>query len=289
MSYVIITDSTCDLPNDFVLANDIKVIPMHFQVEGREYINYLDEREMGSHDFYDKMRAGAVSKTSQLTIPDIKEAYKKELDRGLDILGIVFSSALSGTFNTVRLTVEELKEEYPERSIMIIDSKCASLGEGLFVYYANKFKSEGASLLECHQKLEDLKLHLAHWFTVDDIDTLRRGGRLSNAQAFVAKLAKIKPVLHVSDEGKLVAVYKKIGRRQALLQLVTEMKKTIDTSFKQTIMIAHGDDLEDALYVGNKVNELVDCEKIIYNNIGPVIGSHSGPGTIALFFIASKR
>lgn len=289
MSYIIITDSTTDLPNEFVKENGIEVIPMHFQLDDIEYVNYLDERELSSKDFYNSMRSGSMTKTSQLTITDIQAVYREKLTAGYDILGIGFSSALSGTFNAMRLAVEELKEEFPSRKIIIIDSKCASLGEGLFVYYANEYKKQGLTLEENATKLNELLPHLVHWFTVDDIETLRRGGRVTNVQAFLAKLTKIKPVLHVDDEGRLIAVYKKIGRRQALKQLVDELEKTYDRSYEQTIMIGHGDCYDDALYIANKIKEIVPVKEVVINNIGPVIGAHSGPGTVALFFVGSKR
>lgn len=289
MSYVIVTDSTTDLTAKFVEENNIVVIPMHFQLDDVEYVNYLDGRELSPSDFYAAMRSGSMTKTSQLTIPDIEQTYRKILSEGNDILGIGFSSALSGTFNAMRLATEELREEFPDRKINIIDSKCASLGEGLFVFYANEYKKQGLSLDETTQKLIDLLPHLVHWFTVDDIETLRRGGRVTNVQAFLAKLTKIKPVLHVDNEGRLIPVYKKIGRRQALKQLVDELAKSIDRSYKQTIMIGHGDCYEDAEYVATKVKEVADVKEVVINNIGPVIGAHSGPGTVALFFVGKER
>ena len=202
MSYVIFTDSTTDLPVDFVNTNNIKVIPMKFIIEGKEYKNYLDEREMKAKDFYDLERKGVIAKTAQLTTFEIVEAYKEELDKGNDILAIGFSSGLSGTFNSMRLAKEELEEEYKDRKILIIDSLCASMGEGLFVYYANLYKNEGLSLEENYQKLLELRPHLVHWFTVENLNTLRRGGRVSNATAFIANALNIKPVLHV-EQGAL--------------------------------------------------------------------------------------
>lgn len=289
MSYVIISDSTTDLTNDFVLENKIDIIPLKFYIEEKEYVNYLDSRELDTHAFYDLMREGEVSKTAQLNMVDIEKCFRHHLDLGNDILCIGFSSGLSGTYNAIRLTAESLQDEYKDRKILTIDSLCASLGEGLLVWYANKFKQEGLSLEENYQKTLDLRLRLAHWFTVDDIDTLRRGGRVTNVQAFLAKGLKIKPVLHVDNDGKLIPVYKKIGRKVALKTLVMELAKTIDRSYKQTIMIGHGDTLEEANYVRDLIRQEVEVEDIYINNIGPVIGAHSGPGTIAIFFIADHR
>lgn len=289
MSYVIFTDSTTDLPVDFVNTNNIKVIPMKFIIEGKEYKNYLDEREMKAKDFYDLERKGVIAKTAQLTTFEIVEAYKEELEKGNDILAIGFSSGLSGTFNSMRLAKEELEEEYKDRKILIIDSLCASMGEGLFVYYANLYKNEGLSLEENYQKLLELRPHLVHWFTVENLDTLRRGGRVSNVTAFIANALNIKPVLHVDNEGHLIAMMKKIGRRRSVLALLDKMLETIDNKKPQMIMIGHGDCLEDATFLANEIKKKIDVKDIMINNIGPVIGAHSGPGTLALFYVGKER
>lgn len=289
MSYVILTDSTTDLPNSFVLENNIDVMPLKYTINDNEYVNYLDERELSSKEFYEFMRNGIDAKTTQLSMIDIEDCYRKHLDKGEDILVVGFSSGLSGTLNALTLVAEQLKEEYSERKIFVVDSLAASLGEGLLVFYANKYKNEGLSIEENYQKLEDMKLNVCHWFTVDDMDTLKGGGRVSSTTAFIASTLKIKPVLHVDDEGHLIPVSKKIGRKLALKALVKELVDTIDRSYKQTIMIGHGDCLEDAKYVEQLVREEIEIEDCIINCIGPVIGSHSGPGTLALFFVGSKR
>ena len=289
MSYVILTDSTTDLPSSYVVENNIDAMPLKFTINEKEYVNYLDERELPSKEFYNFMRNGIDAKTTQLSMIDIEDCYRKHLDKEEDILVVGFSSGLSGTFNALTLVAEQLREEYPARKIFLIDSLAASLGEGLLVFYANKFKQDGLSIEENYQKLENMKLHVCHWFTVDDIDTLKRGGRVSSTTAFIASTLKIKPVLHVDNEGHLIPVSKKIGRKLALKALVKELVDTIDRSYKQTIMIGHGDCLEDAKFVEELVRQEVEIEDCIINCIGPVIGSHSGPGTLALFFVGSKR
>ncbi len=287
--YVIISDSTMDMPNEFTLENNIEVIPMDFILDGKEYKNYLDYREIDFKDFYDHLRKGARCSTSQISIQTTIDTYEKYLRDGKDILGIVFSSGLSGSFNSVRLACSELKEKYPERTIMLIDSKCASSGEGLLVWYANEFKKSGLSLLDCYNKTLELVNKLCHWFTVDDIDTLRRGGRVSGGAAFAAKTLNIKPVLHVDDDGHLIPIYKKIGRKSAIRAIVNSYEKLRDTTIKQMIIISHGDCEDDAKYLEGEIKKITPDASFMISKIGPVIGAHSGPGTLALFFIGTKR
>lgn len=287
--YVIITDSTCDLPQKFVDENNIVVIPLQFNIDGKDYRNYLDGREMTNEEFYNLERQGKIGKTAQLTMFDITEVYRSYLEKDYDILGLGFSSGLSGTFNSMRLAVEELKEEFSDAKINIIDTLCASTGEGLFVYYANLYKKQGMSIDDNTEALLKLRPHLCHWFTVLSLDTLRRGGRVSNVAAFVADTFNIKPVLHVDDEGHLVAMRKVLGRKRSLLALVDELEKSIYKDEPQMIMISHGDCLDDANYVANEIKKRIDVKDILINCIGPVIGSHSGPGTVALFFVGNKR
>ena len=224
--YIIITDSTTDLPASYALENNLVVIPMKFSMDGKEYSNYLDEREMTNKEFYENERNSKIAKTAQLTMFEIEDVYRKYLDQGLDILAIGFSSGLSGTFNSMRLAKEELEEEYKDAKIVIIDSLCASLGEGLFVYYAVENKKKGLSLTDNEKNLLELRPHLCHWFTVLNLETLRRGGRVSNVAAFVADTLNIKPVLHVDDDGHLIAMRKTIGRKRSLLALVDKLEET---------------------------------------------------------------
>lgn len=287
--YIIITDSTTDLPASYALENNLVVIPMKFSMDGKEYSNYLDEREMTNKEFYENERNSKIAKTAQLTMFEIEDVYRKYLDQGLDILAIGFSSGLSGTFNSMRLAKEELEEEYKDAKIVIIDSLCASLGEGLFVYYAVENKKKGLSLIDNEKNLLELRPHLCHWFTVLNLETLRRGGRVSNVAAFVANTLNIKPVLHVDDDGHLIAMRKTIGRKRSLLALVDKLEETIDRTEPQMIMIGHGDCLDDAKFVAEEVKKRVEVKDVLINCIGPVIGAHSGPGTLALFFVGSKR
>lgn len=287
--YVIVTDSTIDLTAEYAEINKLVVVPLKYIIDGIEKSNYLDEREMSLKDFYKYLRAGNDVKTSQVNPEEFIETFTEILNRGEDILGIAFSSALSGTANSMFLAANELKSKYPNQKIMIIDSLCASSGEGLFVHYAVQYKMQGLSIEENFEELTNIKQKINHWFTVDDIDLLHRGGRISATQAFAAKALQIKPVLRVNSEGKLLSVYKKMGRKMALNTLVSLTIENIDNNCLQTIIISHGDCISDAEYVANKIKENISVESIVFNVIGPVIGAHSGPGTVAVFFVGKPR
>lgn len=292
-NYVIITDSTCDLTEEIVQKMNIYVQPMTFRIQDREYLNYLDERELPLTEFYNLMRQGETATTAQLNIVDIETFFRPFLEKGMDILNIAFSSGLSGSYNASRLAAEELSEEFPDRKIMVIDSLCASGGEGVLVYQAALNREKGMGIEENGKMLEELKFKIRHWFTVDDIDTLRRGGRLTGAKAFAAKMLNIKPVLNVDNEGHLKAIYKKMGRRMAIRQLMESSINGYDKSEAWITIISHADCLEDAQLLKEMLEEAYQREgiysEILLTKIGPVIGSHSGPGTLALFTIGDKR
>ena len=287
--YKIITDSTSDLTVQLVDELELHVIPMHYTVDGRDYLNTPDERDLSSHAFYEMLRAGKTSTTTQINGEVFKEEIRPYLSAGLDILYLGFSSGLSSTFNSVRLAQAELREEFPDRKILIVDTLSASMGEGLLVWHAATRKKQGMGIDELAGWVEENRLHLAHWFTVDDLNHLKRGGRVSGAAAFVGTMLNIKPVLHVDDEGHLIPVDKIRGRRKSLEELVAHMERTVVSAAEQTVFISHGDALEDAKYVEKLVRERLGVQTVYLNNIGPVVGSHSGPGTIALFFLAKNR
>ncbi|MFB0921494.1 MAG: DegV family protein [Oscillospiraceae bacterium] len=288
-NYKIVTDSTSDLPAFLVEELELHVIPMLYTVDEKDYLNTPDEKYLSSHDFYELLRAGKTSTTTQINGEIFKDEVRPYLREGLDVLYLGFSSGLSSTFNSIRLATEDLKEEFPDRKIVLVDTLAASMGEGLIVWHAATRKKQGMSLDEVASWVEENKLHLAHWFTVDDLNHLKRGGRVSGAAAFVGTMLNIKPVLHVDDEGHLIPVDKVRGRRKSLEELVARMEKTAINPLEQTIFISHGDAPEDAKYVEKLVRERMGVKTVYINPIGPVIGSHSGPGTIALFFLASKR
>lgn len=288
-NYLILTDSCSDLPVDIIDQYKIEVIPMEFEIDGKIYKNYPDEREISSHEFYELMRSKHVAKTSQVSLSTFLAKYKEVLKTNKNILVVSFSSALSGTYNSAVTAAITVKEEDPEANIFIVDSLCASFGEGLFVVEAARNREKGMSIEENAKWLEENKLHYAHWFTVDDLGTLKRGGRLSASKAFLGTALGLKPVLHVDNEGRLVPDSTVRGRKKALGIMVEKFGESAIKPDEQEIFISHGDDLETAKALGNELIAKYNVKKVTYSTIGPVIGAHSGPSTIALFFYATER
>lgn len=288
-NYVFITDSSCDLPQAMAEELDVIVVPLTFTIEEKEYANYLDGREMSPADFYSKIRGGASATTSAVNMDTYLKLMEPILQSGKDILYLAFSSGLSNTCNAAMMSVRELSEKYPDRKIYAVDSLAASMGEGLLVYHAAVQRKAGKGIDEVYEWLLNNRLRLCHWFTVDDLNHLKRGGRISAATALVGTMLGIKPVLHVDDEGHLINVGKVRGRQAALNALVEHMEKTVEKPQEQVVFISHGDSLADAQKVADLVRSRMNVKDIIINSIGPVIGAHAGPGTIALFFLGSKR
>ncbi|HHU79720.1 MAG: DegV family protein [Bacilli bacterium] len=284
-NYLIFTDSTADLPMEYFQLPMLKIIPLSFMIDGKQYI----DGDLDTKEFYDKLRAGGTSTTSQLNPEQYLSIIEPHVRDGKDILVIAFSSGLSGTANSMRIALEELQEQYPERKIFGVDSLCASLGEGLLVHLAVEAYNAGKSIAENFQMLEDTKLKICHWFTVEDLHHLRRGGRLSGFSAFIGSVLKVKPVLHLNDEGKLIPRKKTIGRKKSIEKLFEQMEKTIINPEEQVIFISHGDCLDDANYLKNLILEKYKVKDVVINGIGTVIGSHSGPGTLALFYLGASR
>ena len=288
--YVIITDSTTDLPFEYAQAKNLNVLPLGFiDVNGNEYKNTLDHKDMPIKDFYKKMRDGATFKTNQINIQTYKDFFESFIKDNKDIIAISFSSGLSGSYNSACVARNLILEEYPDAKITVIDSLCASLGEGLLVHYALKAIEDGKYYEQVVSYIETLKHDISHWLTVDDIDTLKRGGRLSGGAAFVAKTLKIKPVLYVSPEGKLVARTKKIGRKNAMNEVVEKLVSMYDKERNDIFFISHGDCIDEVLYVKKRISELTGIDNFVINEVGPVIGSHAGPGVLAVFFVSKGR
>jgi len=287
--YVIISDSTTDLTKELIEQNELFIIPLEFSIDENSYFDNPYDVQLEAKDFYDELRNGKIAITSQINSARYTDFFEPFLKEGTDVLFLSFSSALSGTYQSSCIACADLKEKYPDRKIISIDTKSASMGEGLLVFHAARKKKEGMIIEQLAQWVEEHRLNLCHWFTVDDLNHLKRGGRISPTAAMVGTFLGIKPVLHVDDEGCLVPALKIRGRRQSLDTLVEQMENTYDKSFRQTVFISHGDSLDDAKYIEQKVREKFDVEDVIISTIGPVIGSHSGPGTIALFFMGSKR
>jgi DegV family protein with EDD domain len=288
-TYRIITDSCADLSPQLVSELDVTVLPLTVHLNGKSYHNMPDESELTARDFYQQVRDGAMPTTSQVNVEAFTTAIEPLLQAEQDVLYIGFSSGLSGTYNSGRLAAQELADHYPNRKIIAVDTLAASMGEGLLVYHACKLRDAGKTIDEVAAWLEENKLHMAHWFTVDDLYHLKRGGRVSGAAAFFGTMLNIKPVLHVDDAGHLIPMEKVRGRKTSLDALVDHMKQTAINPGEQVIFISHGDCLTDAQYVAELVRTCFGTKKVYLNNVGPVIGAHSGPGTMALFFLATNR
>ena len=287
--FQIVTDSSCDLPQAMADELDLAVLPLHVHIGEETYANYLDGREIGFHDFFNRIASGEKATTSAVNVEEFKVVMEQKLQEGLDILFIGFSSGLSTTYQSGAIACQELQEKYPERRLIAIDSLCASIGEGLLVYLAAKKQQSGASMDEVADFVRETIPHLCHWFTVNDLMFLKRGGRVDAATALVGSALGIKPVLHVDNEGHLINVSKARGRKNSILALVDRMEKSAIEPEKQTVYISHGDCLADAEFLAQEVRRRLQVPRIEINYVGPVIGAHSGPGTLALFFLGTAR
>ena len=287
--YVIVTDSSADLTAGMAEELGVEVLPLSFMVKGQTYRNYPDNREMDPGAFYAMLRAGEMATTAAVNVADYTSVLEPLLEQGKDVLVLAFSSGLSATYQSSVIAVEELRARFPERKIFTVDTLCASLGQGLLVYLAAKKQQAGASIEEVRDWAEENKLHLCHWFTVDDLHFLKRGGRISAATAVVGSMLHIKPVLHVDDEGHLISMGKARGRGASLTALVDHMEETAIDPASQVVFISHGDCLADAEKVAGDVKKRFGVKEVVINHVGPVIGAHSGPGTLALFFLGSRR
>ena len=287
--YVIMTDSSCDLPQELADQLGLEVLPLEVMADGKNYRNWLDGREIGFKEFYKLAREGKELKTSAVNTAAFEEKMEELLEEGKDILYIGFSAGLSTTYNSGEAAARELREKYPDRKIYTVDTLAASLGQGMIIYYAAKKKEAGATIEEVRDFVENEKLHMCHWFTVDDLNYLKRGGRISAATAAVGTMLSIKPVMHMDNEGHLVAVGKARGRKAALCQLLDTMGELGEGLEGQTTFICHSDCMDDAQYVASQMKERFGVAQVNINWIGPVIGAHTGPGTIGIFFWGRER
>lgn len=287
--YVIMTDSSCDLSQELADQLGLEVLPLEVMADGKNYRNWLDGREIGFKEFYKLAREGKELKTSAVNTAAFEEKMEKLLEEGKDILYIGFSAGLSTTYNSGEAAARELREKYPDRKIYTVDTLAASLGQGMIIYYAAKKKEAGATIEEVRDFVENEKLHMCHWFTVDDLNYLKRGGRISAATAAIGTMLSIKPVMHMDNEGHLVAVGKARGRKAALCQLLDTMGELGEGLEGQTTFICHSDCMDDAQYVASQMKERFGVAQVNINWIGPVIGAHTGPGTIGIFFWGSER
>ena len=290
MPYQIVTDSSCNLSEALIDEFGLEILPLTFMVDGEQRQSYLKGQVTDLKQFYTMMREGKVITTSLPNLAKSEELFTQILEAGSDVLYLGFSSGLSGTYEGMATLATGLRERFPERTLECVDTLAASLGEGLLIYHACKLKQEGKSLQEVAEWVRSNRLKLAHWFTVDDLMFLYRGGRVSRTAAFAGQLLKIKPVLHVDDEGHLIPMEKTRGRKKSIQALVDHMEKTANPAVtNQVIGISHGDCIEDAEYLQKLITERFGKTKYLVNYIDPVIGAHSGPGTLALFYLADNR
>ena len=287
--YVIMTDSSCDLPASLANKMGLTVLPLSVYIEDKQYINYLDEREISFAQIYAKLRTKCPAKTSAVNMNDFLAPMEEILQAGKDLLYIGFSSGLSGTYNAGAAAAQEMAEKYPDRTVLAVDSLCASLGQGLLVYHAWQQKQAGMGIVELKHWVEDNRLHLCHFFTIDDLMFLKRGGRVSGATAVVGSMLAIKPIMHVDDEGHLIKIGTARGRKASIRALADLAGERGIELKDQTIFISHGDCVDDANYLADIMRDRFRVKEVLVNYVGPVIGAHSGPGTIALFLMGTKR
>ena len=286
MSYRIITDTACDFPQHMYEELQLCVVPLTLNFRGQEH---SDLSEAFILDMYQGMRNGESGSTSAVNPDGWANVIEPVLAAGEDALVLAFSSGLSTTYQSAVIAANELLEKYPQRSIRVVDTLCASLGQGLFVWHACKKRDAGLSLEELAAWCEDNKRNLCHWFTVDDLMFLKRGGRVSAATALVGTMLQIKPVMHVDNEGHLIKIGTARGRKASLNALVAKMGETMLPDVNDTVFICHGDCMEDAQYVAERVKEKYGVKEVFMYYTGAVIGSHSGPGTLALFHLGEHR
>ncbi|MCI6552936.1 MAG: DegV family protein [Lachnospiraceae bacterium] len=287
-NFKIITNTTADLPLRYIEENNLGLMVFNYTIKNETYGR---GHELPWKEFYQLMREGNMPATSQVNPEECKEYFEEYLKETDCLLYICFSSGLSGTYNNACLARDLVMEEHPGSRIMIVDSKCASMGEGLLVYHAVQQKKAGKSMEETAAWLEENRSHLVHMFTVDDLNHLYRGGRVSRTAAMVGSMVGIKPMLHVDNEGRLIVLSKVRGRKKSLIALVDFMEEKMGRFCEENkvVFISHGDALEDAEFVRDEITKRFGIKNFMINHIGPTIGAHAGPGTIALFFLGESR
>ena len=284
--YIITVNSTVDTGKEWLEERNVPVIPLKYTIDGQEY---TDMYGLSDKEFFQKLREGKMSVTSQISPEEAKEMLEPYVKEGKDVLHLAFSSALSGTCNSMKIAAEELQEEYPEAKVIVVDTLCACMGEAMLLYYALKQKEAGKTIEEVAQWAEENKLHVCHNVTVDDLFHLHRGGRVSKTAAVLGTMVKVKPIIHMDDNGALQVIGKERGRKKSLHKIVDMAVERSKGWDNEIIMITHGDCLEDAEYVAKLVREKMGVENVFIHNIGTVIGSHTGPGVVATFCMGNKR
>ncbi len=289
MSYKIVTDSCANLTSRQITDYQVEVLPLKYYVNEQEYISYSKENPSAYADFYRELRAKAKITTSLVSREHCDQVIKPILESGKDVLVLAFSSKLSGTYQNVCAAAEDYREQYPNRKIMVIDTLCAALGEGLAVHYAAKLQNEGKSMEEVAEWIEQNKLHICHIFTIEDLFFLKRGGRLSGSSALLGSLLGIKPLLHTADDGGLYVTGKTRGRKSSVEYLIKSTQERAVNAADQDIFIVHGDCEDEARYMASEIKKRCKPRSVLYNYLDPVIATHSGPGTLAVFFLGNER
>lgn len=287
--YVIMTDSCCDLTDQMARELELEVLPLTMHMDGQDYPNDLAGMAISNQEFYKRIRAGKLATTSAVNVGQFQDAMRRVLESGRDIVCVCFSSALSTTYQSAVIAAEDLRAEFPEAEIHVVDSLSASLGQGLLLYLAVEQKRKGLTAAELAKWVEDNRLTVCHWFTVDDLNFLKRGGRVSATTALLGTMLSIKPIMHTSDEGKLVPVSKARGRKAAIAALLDKIEALGIHPEKQTMFICHADCEEDAKAVAQTIQDRFGTPTVHINYIGPVIGSHTGPNTMGIFFVGTQR
>lgn len=287
-NFIITTDTCCDLPKSYIKENGLDVVTLYYNMKG---VAYGKDVELEVKAFYDMMRAGEMPTTMAANPEELREMFEKYLKAGKDVLHLAFSSELSSSYSNAAVVARELNEEYTDNKVVVIDTLSASLGQGLVIYKAVQLREDGWSIDEVARWVEENRLHFCHQFTVDDLNHLYRGGRVSKLTAVAGTLIQVKPILHVNDEGKLIPIGKVRGRKKSLMALVDNMERTIGSyrDKNDIVFISHGDALEEAEYVAGLVKERFGIENFLIRPVSPTIGAHSGPGTIALFYMGDRR
>jgi len=288
MDTVLLIDSCTDLPRSYVDKNEIPFVSLVCNFKDQEYKDDFG-KSISYKEFFNAVRNGEMPSTAQVNVYEYTEIFKKYATEGKSVVYLGFSSALSGSLSSAYIARDTVMEEFKDADITIVDSKSASLGEGLLAYYVNEMLKAGASKVEVVSWLETNKLKMNHWFTVDDLGHLKRGGRLSGTAAFLGTLLDIKPVLKVDDEGRLIPISKVKGRKKSIKTLFEMLQENITAPEEQVIAISHGDCIEDAEYLKEMILKEYNVKDVIINHVGPVIGAHTGPGVVALFFMGEKR
>lgn len=287
MNYVLLADSSCDLPNELAQNIGLEVLPMQFEIEGKNYYHYLDAREMSLEEFYTKLINGSRATTSQINYDSYANYFEEYLKEGKDILYVCIPSGLSGSINSCRIAVNELKDKYPDRRIEIMDTGCDSIGAALLLYKVGQKYKDGCSMDELIEAINEVKTHICHWFVVDDLEHLKRGGRISSVSAAFGKALQIKPILSVEPDGKLVTIGKIRGANKVYDEFVSKLQRDGRNLKEETVVIAHTRNTEGV----NKLKDLISplVKDIMVCEVGPIIGAHVGCGLLALIFSGEKN